>query len=322
MSGVGRPRTVASSGFSTVDVMLNGSVRASPGGTATNVVRALRSMGWSPQLIGTIGDDRPGRFLRESLQNEGIGVQDLLLEAGWTTPVIVQEAHRGDHVWRFKCPVCGASFAKHRPSPERRAIEIGALDAPDVFFFDRVSLFTLKLASLWKARGSFVVFEPAGLGRSQLFPRAVEVADLVKYSSERAPAFEAILRGARKTLVETRGSRGTAFRLAGSSDWVNVPVRPVEHIVDSAGAGDWTTAGILDDLIRTGGDHQLEDSAVLRRAVERGQVEGARACGWEGVHPQGLTVVERSGFEVFGCPRVLGGGDRKYSRDERYTPIE
>lgn len=195
--------------------------------------------------------------------------------------------------------MCGARFAKHRPSEVAYAAStVQQLPAPDVFFFDRVSLFTIELARRWKEVGSLVFFEPAGLGRPALFDRAVDVSDVVKYSAERAPAFADRLPTGPTTLIETLGPEGARVRFDGI--WTDVPGHPVAALVDSAGAGDWTSAGIIDALF-TSGEQDWE------RALAAGQRLGADACGWAGVRPEPATSVT-GGFEAFGCPRVLSEG--------------
>ncbi|PYY38167.1 ribokinase [Curtobacterium sp. MCJR17_055] len=289
--------TVVTSGFAAVDVMINGSVCASPGGTAVNVAAILARLGWHSEVAGTIGTDPAGLFLAESLEADGVGTHSLRLFDQWKTPIVVQERRRDDHAWRFACPACGARFAKHRPSEVAYATAVvEQLPAPDVFFFDRVSLFTIELARRWKEAGSLVFFEPAGLGRPALFDRAVDVSDVVKYSAERAPAFAERLPTDLTTLIETLGPAGARIRIDGV--WTDVPGHPVTALVDSAGAGDWTSAGIIDALFTSGGEPDWE------RALVAGQRLGADACGWEGVRPEPATHIAGD-FEAFGCPRML-----------------
>ncbi|CAN5138313.1 ribokinase RbsK [soil metagenome] len=306
MGSPGRKRTIVTSGFGTVDVVTGSTVRAFPGGTAINVAMALESLGWSTMFAGTVGNDPAGRFMRDQLDSAGVGTSALRLESAWTTPVILQESKGGDHDWRFSCPVCGAKFAKHRPAPEEIAIKLAErLDAPDVFFFDRATLFTVRLALEWSSRGTFVVFEPAGLGRPHLFDRSVAIADLIKYSAERGVGFMDRVPVGPAFIVETLGSAGARFRLPKRSAWHERPPYQTDGLVDTAGAGDWTSAGILDALIpdeRTAKPFTLQQARI---AIDAGQRLGAKSCSWQGVHPGGLRNIQESSFESFGCPRFL-----------------
>ncbi|MBD8103221.1 ribokinase [Plantibacter sp. CFBP 8775] len=299
MSAKRRP-SLASSGYTTVDVLLNGALRAAPGGTASNVARAALTLGWSSAVIGTIGDDPAGRFVSEQLHADGIDTTHLYNDHRWTTPVLVQEAHLDDHRWRFQCPICGTKFASYRPpSEDLAAAVVDESTTPDVFFFDRVSRFTLELARRWREHGSFVVFEPSTVGRSHLFDQAVQAADLIKFSSQRAPAFRDRLVSAPGLIVETLGSSGARYRRNIQDGWVRVAARPIEDVVDSAGAGDWTTAGLINDLL-------LDGHVALERiesALIAGQELAARSLSWEGVHPEAMRRFDIA-FEPFGCPRV------------------
>lgn len=296
------PRRLISSGYTTVDVLTNGSLRVAPGGTAANVARATKSLGWDTAIVGTVGDDPAGQFLGEKLESLGIDTHGLGRNRGWTTPVLVQEAHRGDHRWRFRCPVCNARFASHRPPSASQANEtVSSIFAPDVFFFDRVSRYTLALARAWSDAGAFVVFEPSTIGVPHLFDEAAGLADLIKFSGQRAGAFASRLKHHAGTMVQTLGAAGAKYRGAGAESWTFVEGNPVSHFVDSAGAGDWTTAGILDRLVEVDRPMSVDR---LHQAVIEGQRYGATACSWEGVFPEPM---DRFGmpFEDFACPRVI-----------------
>jgi len=302
-SDAAKPSVVAA-GYSTVDVLHTDRFRVAPGGTAINVTRALESLSWDAEFIGTVGRDPGGDFVRRQLKAAGVDVTRLYQDERWTTPVIVQEMQGSDHSWRFRCPVCAASFAKHRPtSPNRVEQIVTARTAPDVFFFDRASLFTIGLAQAWGSAGSYVVFEPAGLGRPQLFERAVGVADLIKFSSERAAAFRDRLPVSGVLVVETMGVHGTRFRLPRGTAWHRLPANLIASPVDYVGAGDWTTAGLLNSLL--GDNPSSVTLETVLRAVRAGQRLGALACTWEGVHPGALKPLPGGSFESFACPRHI-----------------
>lgn len=301
-----QPRRLIATGFAAVDVTFGDTAAASAGGTAVNVARAARQLGWEVDVVGTIGVDPAGALLRSVLAAEGVGTDNFVEDSRWTTPVVLQEQHGDDHIWRFRCPVCGTRFAKHRPSSVAIASQlISLMPAPDVLFFDRTSLFALGLARAWRALGTFVVFEPAMLGRPHLFDQAVATADLVKFSTERAPQFIDRLPASSALIVETLGGEGARFAMNPNSSWSHVEGKRVQHVVDSAGAGDWTTAGLITELI-DGRPRRPFQSERVRVAVRRAQVLGAAACGWSGVFPQRDFAFDRDEFEMFACPRVAG----------------
>src|SRR3989304_3519596 len=57
-----------------------------PGG-AGNVVLNLVSLGASVVAVGRIGYDIAGEQLRDSLESEGVNVENLILQKGYKTPV-------------------------------------------------------------------------------------------------------------------------------------------------------------------------------------------------------------------------------------------
>lgn len=300
-SSVNGARRIVTSGYSTVDIIRNGVIEAAPGGTAVNVAAALATLGWDASVVGTVGSDPTGDFLRDALRTAGVSVSHLRQDKRWVTPVVLQERQRNDHSWRFSCPICGARFAKHRPSPVSHASELlSQLSHPDVFMFDRTSLFTLELATEWSKQGTLIVFEPAALGRPSLFDRAADVADVIKFSTDRSVDFEERLAAVDASLIRTLGRYGAEYRARGQSEWARMPAPSVAQVVDTAGAGDWTTAGFLDTAVNSSGKWGSKN--VLEEAVARGQEFGARACTWEGVRPEKPLTFEREAFEQFACP--------------------
>lgn len=301
------PPRLVSTGFTALDVIMGEPPRAAAGGTAANVAAAAAALGWSAEAVGTVGDDAAGRFVRNDLSRVGVDVRGLRLDVSWTTPVVLQESADDDHVWRFACPRCGTKFAKHRPSPAPAAAALATEGhAPDVFFFDRASLFAVSLARAWRALGALVVFEPSTPGRPHLFNQAVAAAHLVKYSAQRAPAFQERALAGGAAVVRTAGAAGAAFRPAGSGRWTSVSALPAGHVVDTAGAGDWTTAGLLDGLFETAGTPAaatlaLADPEALAQAVDAGQAWGARACAWVGARPARSPLVSPDAVPALYC---------------------
>lgn len=303
-----RNPSIFASGFATVDVILGEPLGITAGGTAVNVALAMADLGWRSEFGGTVGNDPAGCYLHNYLADHGVENRNLATRPDWLTPVVVQETVRGDHVWRFGCPVCGTRFAKHRPAAAAVAEEIGAsIAAPDVYFFDRATLYGIRLAEIWGRQGTTVVFEPAGLGRPQLFQRAAAAAHLIKYSSERGPAFASNLDRSEALIVETLGAHGARFRLRGSPHFSDtLPSNRVDSVVDSAGAGDWTTAGLLDSLsAHSSLSDALVDATAVREAVAAGQRLGARACTWQGVREETVSGLPAEDIELFACPRIV-----------------
>ena len=163
-----------------------------------------------------------------------------------------------------------------------------------MFYFDRVSPASLRLAEKARNRGALVVFEPSSADAESKFQRAVDLCHVLKYSQERLghlpdlpyPASPALI-------VETRGEAGLRYRWEGR--WSQLDAFPVEDIIDAAGSGDWCTATLIHRLGRIGAEPftRSTDSAI-EAALQDGQAAAAVNCGFHGARGamQALTLGE------------------------------
>jgi fructokinase len=283
---------VLSTGFIALDILLaDGGMGHAPGGTAANVAANLAFLGWRACLAGIIANDVAGRHVAKELARFGVDVSHLVLADRGETPIVVQEIAEGAHRFRFGCPECGRRFARHRPIPASDLRTFIARSSPEVYFFDRASSSTVALAEHYRETGSLIVFEPSTLGHRQLFLRAVGSAHIVKYSHQRLVAFGGVLPdvSAGQIQIETRGATGARYRL-GRTSWVHLPGYDAE-VVDTAGAGDWTTAGLLFTLASLKPSDVIADREGLEEALRFGQGLGAANCGYLGA--RGLAVERR-----------------------------
>jgi fructokinase len=193
----------------------------------------------------------------------------------------------------------------------RLAAEFGT---PQVFFFDRVSRGALTLAQAAADRGAAVVFEPSGVGHPALFREAWEIAHIVKYSHERLRELPAEVESSNGVclLIETLGRDGLRYRsrLPGckSRSWQRLEALPAEDVKDTAGAGDWCTAGIIHKILYDGAAGLSEvDDTNLREAIRFGQALAAWNCAFEGARG-GMYSVEKDVFERQ-VERILRGAE-------------
>jgi fructokinase len=173
--------------------------------------------------------------------------------------------------------------------------------APRVFFFDRVSRGALMLAQAFAAQGAVVVFEPVGVGDPKLFVEALATTHILKYSNERLPDLAARQPAGRRLLleIETMGSAGLRYRssLLQTRSWYQLDAVPTRTVLDTAGAGDWCTAGLL-AMIATNGvaDVQQARARDIAAALRFGQVAASIACGYEGARGA-MTALDRRTFD-------------------------
>ncbi|HEV7492161.1 carbohydrate kinase family protein [Baekduia sp.] len=273
------------------------------GGTAGNVAAMLAFLGWHTKPAGRLGDDVAGQALVSDLRGAGVDTSLLQVDAGAATNRLVHEIRRGEHRYRFTCPRCGQPLPRSRPLRLDQVEPIvAAVPNPDVYFFDRANPGTVLLAERYAARGTTVVFEPSTPANATLIQRAMRAATIVKGSHEHGPElvehYESGQDG--QLRIITQGAAGARFRL-GTGRWHHVGVFAVD-VVDAAGAGDWTTSGMLDSLI---GKRSLAASDV-GEAVMYGHALAALNCALPGA--RGLAE-SRDATTVAKLVRALQEGD-------------
>ena len=299
----------------------------SAGGTSANVAANLAVLGWSALLHARIGMDPAGVLVQEDLQRDGVELATSYIEPGLSTPVVIVEPSMSRPRYRFRCPGCGAPYARHRPI---RDMDIASSQDADVIFLDRTSAAGAHLAETASDRGQVVFFEPNSLGSIKLFRRVLAVADVVKFSNERASDFRHLLDEGRQDQIQicTLGKEGFAVRRA-FGDWKQYSA-PSAAAVDTVGAGDMFTAALLDLLMidarrdvelsqrvmdATQGAQwfaaaqtQREGARGLTRGRSRAEVmaevEAVRSGQWRGLSPQiAAGRVPLDGCESWLCQR-------------------
>lgn len=241
-------KAVLSVGYVVLDVLVHrNGLGHSAGGTAGNVAANLSYFGWDATTAALHGDDPAGDHLRADLVKAGVSSRGLLRRKDFTTPVVIHEVSDGSHRFRFGCPECGRKFAQFRAIPVGFAEDlVESNKRPDVLFLDRVSAAAVLMAERVRDSGGLVVFEPSMPGNSPRFRRLLELAHLVKFSASRLDPTSGLLDGSPGTHVYTDGANGAYWRRNGRS-WNHVPRYAVD-VIDAGGAGDWTTAALLDAL--------------------------------------------------------------------------
>ena len=315
---------VVGTGLVALDVVLADDSRVSArqwaGGTCGNVLLALRYLGWESAPIARFREGHAANRILDDLRRWGASTDFITVADDGSTPVIVQRIGRtlsGEpyHTFSWRCPRSGNRLPGYRPILASVAHHLAAeIGTPKVFFFDRVSRGALTLARVAAARGAAIVFEPSGVGHPALFREAWEIAHVVKYSHERLqelPAEVEAIDGVR-IQIETLGRDGLRYRsrlpACKTRSWQRLEALPAEDVKDTAGAGDWCTAGIVHKLLREGanGLGALND-AGLREAIRYGQALAAWNCAFEGARG-GMYSVEKEDFERQ-VERILRGAE-------------
>lgn len=249
------PRTVVSAGYMPLDIIdTDEGVWQRAGGTAGNVAAILAFLGWTSALAGRVGDDQAGLTLRSDLDRLSVDCSLIEIDENSLTNRLVHKVDSTGHHYRFTCPHCGQRLPRSRPLRlDQVESVIEAYPHPDTYFLDRANPATVLLAERYSRAGVTVVFEPSTPANATLLRRAIRAASVVKSSHEHGPDLVESYQGGRRDQLRviTEGARGARVRLAGGK-WHRIGVFDTE-LVDAAGAGDWTTAGMLHKIVGNGG---------------------------------------------------------------------
>jgi fructokinase len=305
-----QPRLI-SSGFVALDIVIGIEDPLTPrfysGGTTGNVTAALSYLGWEATPISRLSSDEAGLFVKTDLERWGVDTTHLTEGSPCPTPIVVEKIFLGKdgvpkHRFLWTCPDCGAYFPSYRPvladAVEHLKPEITCASA---FFTDRVSRSTLALAEHCKSKGAVVVFEPSGVQDPAHFVEMLRLCDVLKYSDQRAKGFSDLLSNHEAILeIQTLGAEGLRFLLRGQKrtvNWVSLASYDVK-IKDNAGAGDWTSAGLIHQLFGDG-RRSLRSltKATVTEALAYGQALAALNCQFEGARGAMYQLPKKKFFE-------------------------
>jgi sugar/nucleoside kinase (ribokinase family) len=316
--------SIAGTGLFALDVIvrLDGSKAApSLGGSAGNVLSILGALGWGAAPVGVLGDDFAGHTIRRDFEHVGADMRLLRRSLARCTPVIFQHQldrqaaeDEATHRFAFACPDCGGRRRPHWDDDPEFLDVRADLPAASVFYLDRPTRLGVAVAEQYASHGAVVVFEPSAVGDDEnLFVRAARAAHIVKYSDERLGDLGAYNLRPDGIEIQTRGSHGLRFRSGtGGRSWTYLPAFRLPFIHDTAGAGDWCTAGMLYELFGAAADARTIDCEAIQHALAFGQVLSTLNCMTEGA--RGLLAtwspdqIVRSARAVAEARRGMGMG--------------
>jgi sugar/nucleoside kinase (ribokinase family) len=282
-------------GFIALDMVL-GMQRQEPrfyaGGTTGNVLSAMAFHGWRSIALGRLEQDGAGQFVQRDMAAHGVETLYLHCEPACPTPIVIQKIFEGrdgkpKHRFAWTCPDCGAYLPGYRAlltdTADRLITEI---PRASVFFTDRVSRSSINLARHFRKAGAVIFFEPSTLGDPGLFVEMLQLADILKYSDQRGKSFSDFLPEHKAQLeIQTLGEEGLRFRLASRGrlgKWSSSAAYTAP-VIDTAGAGDWTSAGLIAKSFPSGRESlRTLSKRKVQEGLEYGQALAALNCGYEG----------------------------------------
>lgn len=276
------------------------SLERAAGGTCGNVSIILSRLGFATTMLAEFGDDPRGEYLRRDLAGEGVDIAGLTIRKDRPTGAIVEiiepKRHR-THRFAFRCPICKANLRRSNLVTRAKTREyLTSTEQYSVLFLDRATAAVVEIVQNAVADNSFVFFEPNVIRSGSREELAAEQADIVKYavpnSGTNRIEWNPSSTSRTRVVIETFGTEGLRYRRrlknAQWSQWKQMQSIRAASVADTAGAGDWCTAGIIHDLM-TGPVSCRWNGDKVDSAIIYGQSLAALSVSFTG--PRGLTAL-------------------------------
>ncbi|SFB11022.1 2-dehydro-3-deoxygluconokinase [Collimonas sp. OK607] len=257
-------------------------------GAELNVATGLARLGFQVGWMSRVGKDSFGRFVLETLANEGINSDAVTIDARY--PTAFQLKSRNDdgsdpeiEYFRKGSAASHLSIADYRPEYFKAARHLHLSGVAPAISESSLEL-AFHIATEMRAAGKSITFDPnlrPTLWRSRelmvdrlnalasyadwVLPGLEEGRILTGLTTPREIADFYLARGALGVIIKL-GSSGAYLRTAEHEATVPAPL--VTNVVDTVGAGDGFAVGVISALL---------DGHEPRLAVERGNQIGAMA---------------------------------------------
>ncbi|QIM68577.1 aminoimidazole riboside kinase [Basfia succiniciproducens] len=250
------------------------------GGAPANVAVGVARLGVPSAFIGRVGKDPLGEFMRDTLNQENVNTDYMLLDPKQRTSTVVVGLTDGERSFTFMVNPSADQFLQISDLPQFQAgdwlhcCSIALINEPT-----RSATFT-AMKNI-RAAGGKVSFDPnlrESLWKSQdemidVVMEAVSLADVLKFSEEELTllthtdslekSFEKITAlYPDKLIIVTLGKDGALYHLHGKKEVVaGKALKPV----DTTGAGDAFVSGLLAGLSQTENWQQPEQLVTIIR---------------------------------------------------------
>jgi fructokinase len=277
---------VVGTGFAVLDRIYDVD-RKSPiealGGSCGNVLISLAMLGHSVAPMLSLGADPVGDLLLSELRAAGAKVDHIHQDASRQSPLVAEHIDRseGKHWFSFSCPETGHPYPSYEPVSEAEvSAAASVLNECRVFYLDRLSASTVGALEIAVSSGAVGYFEPSRIEDGALMDRALRSATILKYSEEALGDDLVAFRIPETTIVIcTQGAAGLTIRRG--HEELRLPALSPPKVIDSSGAGDMVTVGVIDLLLRVAAKSHLEVREILAGVIG-GQRLAALNCGFVG----------------------------------------
>lgn len=292
-----RRPVVVGTGLIALDLIYNEStidgLKVMAGGSCGNVLAALSYSGWASYPIARFKNDAAADALIKDLSQWGVFLNGISTKSDGSTPIIIERIKKNrygklTHFFNMRCPECGSFLPRYKPVLAQNVpMLLDDLPTPNVFYLDRVSRSSIELAKNFKEAGALIFFEPPGVRNEKQFIECLNVTDILKYSEDNLQNAQDLVEDSSVYLkIETQGEDGlrfTAGKTNNRSEWRKMKAYSINNVRDTAGAGDWCSAGIIHYLGRKGRDYFYSRTCSdIEEALFLGQVIAAMSCQFDG----------------------------------------
>ena len=259
------------------------------GGSCGNVLTILSFLGWKSYPIARLSNNVAADLILEDLTKWQVKDNLMTFSEDGSTPIIIHRILRDNngvarHKFEFRNPEDGSYLPSYKPCLAKSVQNtIDKSPIPTIFYFDRINRSSINLAREYKSFGATTFFEPSSMKDLKGFKECLEIAEVVKFSDERIPNFSEVFPVAIAPLeIQTLGNKGLMYRKQNESKWRFVGSFTIDNLIDTAGAGDWCTSGIIYSLNILHKPLHKVNKGDLIQALKFGQALGALNCTFEG----------------------------------------
>lgn len=243
------------------------------GGNAANTSLALAKLGVTARVLGAVGNDAEGDFLRSQLAGAGVDVSGLQAVDEPTAQTIVLVNSEGNRKFLHRMGAGAAAFrepvAFEDAGGARRHFHLASLfivphlrtSGAALLAAARSAGWTTSFDTNWDPKGRWMQDVAPLLPHLDYLFMNEDESRMVTGFDDAAPAAEVVLRHGVGHAVMKLSNRGCA--VFSTSEEIHEPAFPVQPI-DSTGAGDCFVAGFLASLLRGG---SLREAARFANAV-------------------------------------------------------
>ncbi len=262
------------------------------GGSCGNVLTILSFLGWDSFPIARLAVNEATELIAKDFSKWGVHQDFLMKESTGSTPIIIQRNYTDKngnprHRFEFRCPETGKYLPQYKAVLAKTVQDLHISEKNcDFYYFDRAKRSSIEMAKICKLNGGTVYFEPTSMSDEKQFLESLDIADIVKFSDDRIKGYENNFPHFHKNKLEiiTLGKNGLKYRY-NTNNWINVPSVPIHKIVDTSGAGDWTSAFFINFLFENNikiSDNSSCDNTLLHHGLSYSQSMGALNCCFEG----------------------------------------